>query len=503
MTPLVIGNDKEFERARKFFRDAGFNEKNTNELLGFERLWELSLQRGRPLDHPERLAGNKLGAIITVFLIGGECEPGAARKFFGPETLITLGNLDLLRRNKAGNYVCPVMISPVDELWFTSDRAFDPENREEIPGGVDSVFTPQAPQSPDFRQLVSRRACDRLLDLGTGCGLGALIARFAGARQVTGLDVNQRAIHFARFNAHLNGMPDVRFDAGDLFAPVRGETFDRIVFHAPYDLVKPGEQYVTFAAGGEDGEALSRRGFREVHAYVAPGGRFICATTLTDRADGSVAERIRGWLGDHSGEFDLMVLEREKLTRTAYLSAAFGTSRSSFFEALEWETRLDRAGVKHFIRGGFVLQRKPDGRPAFTHAMRITDATAPEEIEDRLDRLTALHSADWDRDLMSARPALAPDASLVVKHRLNSGAVQPVAFQFEVEGSFPAALPCGEGLAMLAGHCTGKQTAGEILAAVQKRTPGLSEQRFREAIHQLVLTGVLEIPLVSPLPAEG
>ncbi|MET0303093.1 MAG: methyltransferase, partial [Microbacteriaceae bacterium] len=73
---------------------------------------------------------------------------------------------------------------------------------------------------------------DSILDLGTGCGIQALHAsRFA--RRVVATDVSERALDFARFTAALNGIDSIEFRLGDMFAPVAGERFDRIVSNPP------------------------------------------------------------------------------------------------------------------------------------------------------------------------------------------------------------------------------------------------------------------------------
>ncbi|WP_457615192.1 HemK2/MTQ2 family protein methyltransferase [Methanopyrus sp.] len=73
---------------------------------------------------------------------------------------------------------------------------------------------------------------ERVLDVGTGCGIQGLSAAAEGC-EVVATDVNPAAVQCARWNAHLN---DLEIDAreGDLFEPVRGERFDVVLFNPPY-----------------------------------------------------------------------------------------------------------------------------------------------------------------------------------------------------------------------------------------------------------------------------
>jgi release factor glutamine methyltransferase len=73
-----------------------------------------------------------------------------------------------------------------------------------------------------------------VLDMGTGCGVGAVFAA-KYARRVVAVDINPAAVRCAGINALINGMAgeiDVRL--GDLFAPVQGEKFDLILFNPPF-----------------------------------------------------------------------------------------------------------------------------------------------------------------------------------------------------------------------------------------------------------------------------
>jgi release factor glutamine methyltransferase len=73
-----------------------------------------------------------------------------------------------------------------------------------------------------------------VLDLGTGTGICAIFLAMKGA-QATATDISPLAVRCARANVAINFMEDrVRVLEGDLFLPVEGETFDLVVFNAPY-----------------------------------------------------------------------------------------------------------------------------------------------------------------------------------------------------------------------------------------------------------------------------
>jgi len=101
---------------------------------------------------------------------------------------------------------------------------------------------------------------EQVLELGTGCGLLAILAAEAGAR-VVATDVNQAAIECARANAVTHGVVNrIDFRLGDLFEPVAGERFDLVIFNPPYLPVCPGEALGTPLdkawEAGADGRAV-------------------------------------------------------------------------------------------------------------------------------------------------------------------------------------------------------------------------------------------------------
>lgn len=78
----------------------------------------------------------------------------------------------------------------------------------------------------------------RVLDMGTGSGVSALLAARAGS-DVVAVDVNAEAVECARANAERNRLADqITFVHGDLFHGVEG-TFDLIILDPPFRWFEP------------------------------------------------------------------------------------------------------------------------------------------------------------------------------------------------------------------------------------------------------------------------
>lgn len=78
---------------------------------------------------------------------------------------------------------------------------------------------------------------ERVLDLGTGCGLLAITAARFGAAAVVATDIDQRAARCAQGNIEAAGLTDViEVRCGDLFEPVAGDRFGLVVCNPPYEV---------------------------------------------------------------------------------------------------------------------------------------------------------------------------------------------------------------------------------------------------------------------------
>jgi release factor glutamine methyltransferase len=140
----------------------------------------------------------------------------------------------------------------------------------------DGVQPPKA-GSLFFCRHLDVRAGERMLEIGAGLGLAAVLAAKAGARVVV-TDVVPAAVEIIRANAALNGVTiDARL--GDCYAPVAGERFDLICSNPPQMPTPPGRERrdATAAAdnGGVDGWEVLDRVIAGAPAHLAPGGRLV------------------------------------------------------------------------------------------------------------------------------------------------------------------------------------------------------------------------------------
>ena len=120
--------------------------------------------------------------------------------------------------------------------------------------------------------LAEAKAGGRVLDMGTGSGVNAILAATKCARAVA-VDINPHALAAARANAELNGVADlVEVKYSDVFSEVEG-TFDLVVFDPPFRWFCPRD--LLEAAMTDEGYRAITAFFRELRSHLAPGGRVL------------------------------------------------------------------------------------------------------------------------------------------------------------------------------------------------------------------------------------
>ncbi|GAA4913338.1 release factor glutamine methyltransferase [Stackebrandtia albiflava] len=120
--------------------------------------------------------------------------------------------------------------------------------------------------------LAEVRPGDRVLDMGTGSGVNAVLAAGTAA-EVLAVDVNPSAVATARANAARNGVADrVTVREGDCFTGIDGR-FDLIVFDPPFRWFAPRD---TFERAVTDRDYRTLTGFMEqVDRHLTDDGRVL------------------------------------------------------------------------------------------------------------------------------------------------------------------------------------------------------------------------------------
>jgi release factor glutamine methyltransferase len=113
---------------------------------------------------------------------------------------------------------------------------------------------------------------DRVLDMGTGCGVNAILAA-STSNDVVAVDLNPIAVAAAKENACRNGVENrILFYVSDLFRSVEGK-FDIIIFDPPFRWFKP-RAACEVATTDENYKTLEGF-FEEVMGHLKKDGRLL------------------------------------------------------------------------------------------------------------------------------------------------------------------------------------------------------------------------------------
>ena len=332
---------------------------------------------------------------------------------------------------------------------------------------------------------------DRALDLGTGCGIQALlVARRAGT--VVATDISTRALAFAELNARLNGVANIEFRHGSMFEPVEGEAFDLIVSNPPF-VITPrveGVPAYEYRDGGLVGDALVEQFVRTAPAFLTQNGIAQLLGNWESREGVTGLARLEAWV---PAELDLWVIQREELSPLGYaelwIRDGGTTPRDAAFPPLltAWLDDFAARGVTS-IGFGYVLIRRGTSGTALRRTERLAQHVS--NVGAALGLGLAAHDV-----LAEGLPATLVVASDVTEARhLLPGNDDPSVIELRQGGGFSRTVAVDPALAGFVGACDGELTVVQIVAALADLFEVPLADLWAELeprIRSLVLDGIL------------
>ncbi|WP_171011002.1 MULTISPECIES: methyltransferase [Microbacterium] len=332
---------------------------------------------------------------------------------------------------------------------------------------------------------------DRALDLGTGCGIQALlVARRAGT--VVATDISVRALAFAELNARVNGVTNIEFRHGSMFDPVAGEAFDLIVSNPPF-VITPrveGVPAYEYRDGGLVGDALVEQFVRSAPAHLTQNGIAQLLGNWESRAGVTGLARLEAWV---PSELDLWVVEREELSPLGYaelwIRDGGTTPRDPAFTPLltAWLDDFAARGVTS-IGFGYVLMRRGLSSPPLRRTERLSHQVS--NVGAALGTGLAAHDA-----LAEGIPSTLLTAPDVTEARhLLPGNDDPSVIELRQGGGFARTVNVDPALAGFVGACDGDLTVVQIVSALADLFEVPLADLWAELeprIRSLVLDGIL------------
>ncbi len=488
-TPPLLGGPAEFEAARRVFQVNGYSYSNLCSRLGVERLYQF--QAPPAADLFTQPVEDALAVLIRLFCHGLHLRREVVERFLSTESRAALFALRLIAADPDAPEMdfAPAVVFPFLDVLAASDRFCTPSG-EAIEVAPDAVFPALFDNTYNFVTRLPETPCEALLDLGAGAGAAAIRqSRFA--RRVWASDITARAVYFAEFNSRLNGCGNIETVEGDLYAPVRGLTFDRIVTQPPY--IAADADKITYRDGGKDGEQIFRRIVEELPDFLRPGGTCYALLMATDREGETFEQRIRKWLGESAGEFDIalgcdVAQDPMEFLRTAQKIPA---SEREYRRLLYLETK-----TRAVLYGSVVIRRKLKPGPAVATRAFVGRTLGGSDLDFLLDWTAAVAAPGGAEMLWRARPVLGAHCELVVLHRVRDGRLVAEDFELRTDGPFASRGKTPAWAAEIVTECDGTLTWGERCEKRQAegRIPaGVTRDEFARMLAILVSTGVLKV----------
>lgn len=438
-----------------------------------------ALGRGRALPVRRALArvDDAAATLARLFWLGDPVSSGELERALPRCGVAGLVGLGLAREDAAG--IVPLAVvrpqafvdeAGAGEWWIASDldevALGGPIAPDHVLGVGGASMTLAGLQLPV--------PADRVLDLGTGCGIQALRARRA-AGAVVATDISEPALRFARLNALLNDVPGVQTRHGSLFEPVRGESFDRIVSNPPF-VITPratGVPAYEYRDGGLEGDDLVRAVVTGAGAHLSPGGtaQLLGNWEYRDGEDG--LERVREWVALSPVPLDAWVIERERLDPVAYAELWIrdgGTVPGSpGYDTLlsAWLDDFAARGVDEIGFGYILLRRPREERPTLARYERVAQPVAERALGAHLAACLEAHDRQHalDDDALAASVLQVADDVTEARHHL-PGAADPSVIELRQGGGFSRTIPVDPALAALVGACDGELPIGRLIDAI-------------------------------------
>jgi len=435
------------------------------------------------------LGESSFATLVRLFVMDVPVSQAAASAALAPLLLqdaIALGIVSLGRSQVHAT----VHLAPIDTGVFASDP--NPANFAALPG--DFVMG-VADSTRLLEHMTLRRPVELALDLGTGCGYHAILAA-RHAAQVIATDVNPRALAYAEFNAQLNGVTNIEFRRGDMFAPVEGQTFDMIVTNPPF-VISPDRSYV-FRDAGRSGDDFTRDVVQALPRHLRPGGTAHLLANWIHEPGGSWSAPVEAWLAAlHTDGWLLRKASYDPLEYIYMWNQRLGWAGDfqRYHQTVErWMRYFSALSIGAIAYGGVVLRRRSDERHGWTRADDLPDGPLDASLSGDLDRMLVMQDrleALDDAALLDQSVAFRPDNRLQQVMRWRDGGFRVVEASLVRDVGLHTEAEVTPTLMQLFSLVDGRRPVRELLAPLAG--DAASRADALSVVRQMLAYGFLEL----------
>jgi hypothetical protein len=415
-----VTNPEDYQRLRGVFVGAGYTDRGITQVLGVKSLTKIG-ERQFPVLLRRAAGGTPLETLIRLFILGQPVDTTAAARAFSPMLVEDWAKIQLIAVSDSQVYPC-VQLRCYRDMVIAYD--FVRRGPEGLP---EDFVMGVSPSSLMLASMTVRRPIGRALDLGSGCGIQALLAA-AHSQRVTGIDPNRRALAFSQFNAGLNQIGNAEFREGNMFQPVTGETFDLIISNPPF-IISPDHRHL-FLSSGLEGDEICRHIARETPAFLNDGGYCIFNANWAVIDGEDWRDRLSGWF-ENSG-CDGLVVSMDVVDLGEYTAKwiEIGDNEQAEYSRhfSEWMAYYTARHMTGIGQGVIVMRRAKGRRGWFAVEDPPKNMTFPsqDDVARLVELRTFIHSLGHDGDLLDVCLKLAPNARLEQIQEAAAGTWKPV-----------------------------------------------------------------------------
>lgn len=433
----------------------------------------------------------RLERLIRLFHFGESVPAQRTESILGPEFVDKMIACRMMRRN-ADLLIPECMLAPYGAFLLAGDSV----TRLHEGHTDDLVLGPSSSMRMLARSLIIRQRSD-VLDLGTGCGVLALVLA-GSSKAVRATDINPRAEAFTRFNAALNGIANIEASCGDRFEPVEDETFDLIVSNPPFFLGP--EPHLLFTSNALELDSFVESLARAAGRHLNSGGFFQMTCEWVERSDEPWKQRLTSWF-EGSG-CDVLVLKAYEVStidytlRRAAEAAAVCPVESG--DSLLRQMRYFEQQHVSKIFGGVVSMRRRDGKNwmVFEEMEETPAESFGELLEERFATLDVITSAEGAA-LLGTRPRVAKGVRLMQPAIPQEGVWKGITAYLERPGALGRRVGFEPEIIELIARFDGSKTVETIVEEVAKGRK-LSATKVAEivlkVVRDLASRGMIEFP---------
>jgi hypothetical protein len=462
---------------RDAIRRAGYTSEAVDELLGMPSTSGLTCLQAETCIR-RALGDDPLTSLVRLFRLGQLVPAGAVESAFAPVRLETLAAAGLIKATDGGAR-SPFDLNEIEGLYLFSDRRPD---QNDLPA---DIVMGVAGSSRLTAALTIRKQVAAALDLGTGCGVHALLAA-RHAHRVVATDFNRRALNMTAFNCRLNDLANVECRHGSWLEPVQGQKFDLIISNPPF-VISPAARYL-FRDSGLARDTACEQLLRDLPSFLTEGGLAQVLCNWISDPDGAWTDSPKRWLkGSDCNVLALHLITEDPLRySTRWLGPQDSSQPSGFGAGLDaWLEYFRRHGVKTITTGSLVCQRH-SGLARWFHPYRVSEHTL-ESLGSHLARLVAANNLVsgliFNQDALLTHK-LRPAGDFVVEqlYRCAEGSPTPTDAELCLRQGFLFRVPIDPAGLDLLSRCNGQQTLGDAVRDLAAESKADADALSQEAI---------------------